>query len=796
MAKASVAVAIIAKDSARTIAACLNSLVPHVKQVVVCVDERTTDDTAKLAFAHGAKVVTGLKVSDWHECPQHGRVLAQDFARARQESFGHLRRDVDWHGWVDADDVVQHGDRLAEYLATLPAEVDGVWLPYVYARTPNGKTTTLFDRERLIRTSRAWEWEHRVHEVLRPVEGTVEVLNWARTEDVVIVHQDQGHDTAGSARRNILLLEIALEEKPGDPWALFYLGNQYFALGQWGPAVECYEASTQHTNVYQLWQTLVYLSMAYEKLGAIDEAKGAALRCLDVRPEHPEPYYRMAALCMLTGEADKCEFWTRLGDRMRPPPPFAFRNPLDGPFNARLTLGQAYINAGHVSQAKRQFEQAYSIVPEKNAGEAIAYCRSLEDSGARANALVKVLEGRPDAEVVELWQRLDPPTEVRQFGRVRDVVMPAMLRGRVSTQPRIVFWCGRSLEPWAPPSVNTTGIGGSETAVIQIAQRFAQDGWRVDVYNDPDRMEGEYEGVGYWDCRRAGLDERTEVFVSWRNPRVLGALPIQSVVSLLWCHDLHSGPTAAEHLARFGRVLGVSDWHAHYLASCYDLSPERVDYVPNGVELSRFAGDVSKVPWRCVYASSPDRGLDRLLAIWPAIVEAEPQAELHIAYGWETIDRSIQAGAADLIPLKARIEALLKQTPRVVWRGRLPQGELAKLYQESYAWTYPTSFTEVSCISAMEAMAGGCVPVTSAVGALPETIGDAGALVTGNTYTPAWQEWFGAVVRGILTDRGTRLDYAARGRERARGLTWDAAYEKWKEVVGGVLVGEREAVLA
>jgi len=765
------------------------------------VDATTDDDTAAVALKHGAKVVTGHQVSEWHECPAHGRVLAQDFARARQESFKHLRQDVDWWGWVDADDVVEGGGHLAEYLATIPPESVGAWLPYVYSRTPNGLPGTLFHRERLLRRAVGWEWRRRVHETAHPIGKSDEEAGWVETDRIRVVHQDAGHNTAGSARRNILLLEIELEEHSDDPWALYYLGNQHFALNDWRQAIRYYEASLNTPNVYQKWQTYIYLSMAYERLGDLGASLNAAFHALDVRPEHPEPYYRLAALYMLQGDAGRCQFWTRLGDGMKEAPFFAFKNPMDRPYNARVTLGQAYRNAGRIGEARRELERAAAVIPTAPVLAGLAECQKLETDAAQAEALVRVLAGHDDGFIRQLWGILNPPADVRRFGRVRDVVMPALLRQRPSTQPRIIFWCGNPVEPWAPPSLNTTGIGGSETAVVHVARRFADDGWRVDVFNGADRYEGEYDGVGYWDLGRLGADERTDVLVSWRNPGAHG-LPVAARARLLWCHDLNRGPDLNADLPRWDRVLGVSRWHATYLAQVYGLT--NAEYVPNGIDLSRFdAVDRShpqKAPFRCVYASSPDRGLLTLLQFWPQIVAQEPTAELHVGYGWETFDKAIAAGARDLAVLKARVEELLKTTPRVVWRGRLPQDDLAKLYSESYCWLYPTTFTEVSCISAMEAMAGGCVPVTSAVGALPEAIGDGGIVVAGNAYTAAWAEFWLSCAKATLLSPDVRLPAMRRGLERARQFTWEASYERWKGLVAGLLEGpvrqDREAVLA
>ncbi len=818
MSKASVAVAIIAKDAAKTIGACLSSLTPYVAQVVVCVDENTSDDTAKIAKKHKATMHGGLVVSEWHECPDHGRVKAQNFAKARQASFGYLRTDVDWHMWVDADDVLQNGEKLAPYLAALPSATEGVWLPYHYAKAgPGGPVSTIFDRERIVRASLPWEWKYRVHEILVPIGRETEAVAWVRTDQIVVVHQHEGHDTAGSARRNILLLEIDLEADPNDMRAWFYLGNQYFALQDWEAAVFAYGRATESTNPYQLWQTFIYLSMCYERMGnpqikdlppefqdtvlsnvAKMRVSGmAALLALDVQPVHPEPWYRLASNAMLVGDVGRTEFYTGIADRAPDPPFFVFRNPLDRTYNRNLTLAQAYANDGQTSKAKRALEAAARTIPTPDVLKGIADQGKLENDAQTADAWVRLLTSNGNLpNMIDLI-----PEDMWKFGRVRDVTIPAIMEKRITgnsrliTQPRIIFFCGRSLEPWAPPSLDTTGIGGSETAVIQIAKQFAQDGWHVDVYNDCDRFEGVYDGVGYWDCKRLAQGETAEVLVSWRNERAID-IPIERRTSLLWCHDLNRGPGAAEFLPKWDRVLGVSAWHAGYLAQVYRLS--NTGFVPNGIDPERFQPGVTKIPFRCVYASAPDRGLPNLLRMWPEILRAEPTAELHIAYGWESFDKALQLWPNEAqIRVKEEVLKLLDTTSNVVWRGRLPQNELAQLYQESYCWLYPTQFTEVSCITAMESMIGGCVPVTSAVGALPETVMDAGVVVRGNTYTQAWKEFWISCAKAALLSPEIRVPLARKGIVRAKQLTWTRSYQDhWKPMIEGLLSTSRELVNA
>mgnify|MGYP001575301678 CR=1 FL=1 len=794
MSKVSVAVAIIAKDAEKTIAACLDSLVPFVEQVVVCVDETSTDKTAAVALAHGAKVVGGLKVSDWHECPQHGRVLIQDFAKAREASFRELRTDVDWHMWVDADDIVRGAENFEKICkATAPA-VDGIWLPYHYATIDHDlskPTTTLFYRERLVRTSKKWEWFHRVHEVLRPVGMSAEAANWVHTNAVTIWHQSHGHKTEISAKRNLLLLEVDLEDRPNNDWANFYVGNSYFALGEWQAAIEYYERSIDSKNLHQVWQSLVYESMAYERLGDLASSEWAALRAVSVVPYHPEPYWRLATIAMFQGDTKRAIYWTEHGDKQEDPPFFVFQNPLDRTYNSRVVLAQVLATAGHYEPARQVLQRANQVAQNETVKSGLADLDGMIVTQRQAEAIIELIKGRTDEAVVNLYEAVCPSPELKAVPAVRDAVMPAYHRLRPDTQPRMIFWCGRSLEPWAPPSIDTTGIGGSETALIQVAKRFAADGWKVDVYGTPEKYEGIHQSVGYWDLNRLRTDASADVLVSWRVPEA-HALSIAVRQKLLWCHDLNKGPDTDGHWGKWDRVLGVSRWHADYLAQVYNLT--NTNYVPNGIDLDRFSEPIKKVPFRCVYASSPDRGLETLLTIWPRIVKAEPTAELHIAYGWESFDKSIQLGATQLIPIKQRITKLLETTPNVKWRGRLPQNELAKLYQESYLWPYPTTFLEVSCISAMEAMAGGCVPVTSGAGALPETISDAGIVVYGNAYSEAWADFWLHCALAALCTPDVRKPLAMAGQERVKQLTWDASYARWNDIVAGLLLYGKELV--
>lgn len=813
-----VGLAVMARDAERTLPLLLQSVRPYVHFIAIGVDELTTDRTAQVAKKCGADEVFPLHVSDEHECVIHGRKLAQHFGNARQETYRHLPvKDLDFTLWLDADDILEGGEKIASTLAALPEETVGLWLPYHYGwmEREDGQrvVNTLFHRERFLRTKMFGKpvtttWEGRVHETVKPNPmGPMAV-----TDDIVVVHQQNAHKTDESAPRNTLLLEMDFEEDPHSTRTLFYLGCSHFALGNWAEAIRWFElrcAEGDEGAGYELWNTYHYLALAYLQMGDLTSAQQAACQEALTIPHHPEPYFLLAKIEALAGRYEQSLEWNKIGRTKKPAPFWAFKNPMESSYHQRMVQGGALLNLGRVTEAKNEWMEAGKIMMNEEVAGAIQDAAKKEADVRAADAFVEIVtspgflkgkEKHGESEVTD-YVRIDRiyrdlSDDVKSHGRVRDLLMP--LKREIhraaahQDSQRIVFWCGNPVEPWAPPSLNTTGIGGSETAVIEISKRFARAGWTVDVYNGADRYEGVYEGVGYWDLRRFGTDEKADVFVSWRNPAAHG-LPIEAKTKVLWCHDLHYGPDEPGHFFCWDKVLGVSQWHAdmlrHYYGPRDPINPptawdRALDYVPNGIDLSRFQNLPEKVPYRCVYASSPDRGLDRLLHIWPQILATEPQAELHIAYGWDTIDKMILNGRDDLAAFKDAMVQMIASTPRVVYRGRLPQDELAKLYGESVAWLYPTQFLEVSCISAMEAMAGGAIPVVTAAGALPETIGDAGFLVPGPTTSRGFQDTFPTAALGVLLEKNVRTMYAEQARRRATGLSWDAAFARWLSVLG------------
>jgi glycosyltransferase involved in cell wall biosynthesis len=370
----------------------------------------------------------------------------------------------------------------------------------------------------------------------------------------------------------------------------------------------------------------------------------------------------------------------------------------------------------------------------------------------------------------------------------------------VGKQPlKIAIWTGPAWEAWSPESLKT-GIGGSETAAIFMAAELARRGHQVWLLGMHDGRENDVEYVHHDRAlKQAGPWKDLDVFIVSRQPLVLHDASFSWRAAYVWCHDIHCGaaPEVKTALLKADAVLALSSWHKSHLHHTYPfLGDHHVVKTRNGIATGRFGKKPNKVGNKLIYASSPDRGIERLLSLWPRIRAEVSNAELEIYYGFNTW-RMMCQGFSDQKGLEriAYYEDLLtaKAPPGVKFMGRVGQNQLAEAYLKAKVWAYPTWFSETSCISAMEAQAGGCVPVTSALAALEETVRH-GFLLNGAENTREYGDAFVSTVVKLLKDEVMREEYAAAGRTWAMGnLGWDLLVREWEALFLSTLARKTSA---
>lgn len=771
----------IARGAEKTIGQALDSVKDYVDPIVIVLGGTPIDDTESVARQYTP-----------HIYPYSERLLPDgglgDFAQARNLSLSKLAELTGpdaWWLWLDADDTVEDADKLSELAITAREKKSGgVWLPYMYSFLENGVCNTLFERERFIYNPTNFSWRNRVHEVVVPKEP----VYWTRSQKVVIKHN---HREGGSrSQRNLTLLQMMHEEDPGDKRTFYYMGHQYFADREWEKATEWYDRYLHiGDNELEMWNAYCYMAKALRKLQRYDEAMAASLAAVGMFPRFKDGWYELAESYAYREKYVECLQIAEIGHHQEIPPRVLFINPLEQlGYNVGLYEEVCLFQQGRLEEALEKVRKLRALTDSQPLQAKESAYVELVQSKEKAEGWLEVLDGLPSDKVVSLAQAL--PRKLYAISEVRDAVHGARLELRRSSRGRkhLVFFCGPSLESWSPHSLNEGGIGGSETALVQIARRFVADGWEVDVFNDCGKSEGDHEGVCYWDHKRFDPKEPCDLFVSWRQPRLVD-LELAAQRKWLWMHDLHSTDhLTEERAAKYERVLGVSRWHVGYLEMIYPFLAGRTEFVPNGVDLERFVDPgLTRERHRVVWLSSPDRGLDVLLALWPHVMERIPDAELHVFYGFQNLERLAQNNPH----FRTYIQKMqrLMDRPGVINRGRLGQDALARELWQASVLAYPSGFLETGFISGVEAMAAGVPVVGSAIGALPEVVGDiddggAGLLILGHCKNDWYMNRFLGYLYALLLDYPIWQRCSQAGRERAQRFTWDKSYEKWGELLG------------
>jgi glycosyltransferase involved in cell wall biosynthesis len=353
---------------------------------------------------------------------------------------------------------------------------------------------------------------------------------------------------------------------------------------------------------------------------------------------------------------------------------------------------------------------------------------------------------------------------VRRRGEVLDMEVGTDTISSVSYRPRlwvggaeVAIYCGPGWEGWHPSDIESRGLGGSETAAVRLGEALSELGYVVTVY-------GEMSTSGAWDqvsFRRWDTFDPTEkryMTIVSRMCQILDR-PINSEKVVFWAHDTDYGhEVTPERFKNVDAIMVLSNWHQAHWCNSYPWSAEKVNTTKNGIHLPYFEGDGGEDfnPHRAIYSSSPDRGLDFILDIWPEVRERVADAELYFCYS------DVYNKVADQNPalgrFRDRVRGLSEQDG-VTNLGSLPQNALARAMRDCGVWLAPSynsvheqRFYETFCIGAVEAAAAGCITVTSDWGALSErTEADYPIKLDSYDEKPDREQWIAAICHAMTS---------------------------------------------
>ncbi len=357
----------------------------------------------------------------------------------------------------------------------------------------------------------------------------------------------------------------------------------------------------------------------------------------------------------------------------------------------------------------------------------------------------------------------------------------------------MVNWDYTPLTPLEQP------LGGSQSAAIYLARELAARGHAVTLFNNTTRP-GLYGGI---DCPGLAGGISVDHINRFDAVVVMNSATGQrfrsagvTVPMVLWSQHatdqaaVKALASAEERLA-WDRFFLVSQWQADAYAAKFGMRPERITVLRNAVsppfqalERRRPPFFRTGVPPVLAYTSTPFRGLVVLLTAFPAIRAEVPDCRLRV---YSSMGVYQVPGAADDFRV---LYDLARALPGSEYAGSLPQTALAGALAEADILAYPNTFVETSCISVMEAMAAGCLVVTSKLGALPETTAGFGVLMDAVSDVVAMAREFTKVLTNLIRMTREMPEHFEDGLRRqqvyartayswaARALEWEQALEQ------------------
>ncbi|MDQ0454962.1 glycosyltransferase family 4 protein [Rhizobium paknamense] len=355
-------------------------------------------------------------------------------------------------------------------------------------------------------------------------------------------------------------------------------------------------------------------------------------------------------------------------------------------------------------------------------------------------------------------------------------------------------------------------LGGTESAVAYLSAELARAGATVTLLN-PRAPERVVQGVRVVPPQAFSPDQvRSQdlvVVVSGAFGQKLRQSIGPSTPMVLWCHLMSDQPGVRklleqEEMLTWDGFVTVSRWQAERYHQHLGVSLDKVHVIGNAISPA-FGREPLQPAWfetgaapSLFYSSTPFRGLDRLLLAYPTIRAAVPDVTLKVFAGM-----ALYGEDPNTDPYRYLYD-LTRALPGADYVGPVPQQKLAEAYRDAAALAYPSNFEETSCITVMEAMASGADVLTTALGALPETLNGHGRMIAPTDLSKALVRTpfdilpYADMVIGALKEaRANPAEAAARRAARAayarEAYSWSTRAKQWIALAETLVARKRAA---
>ena len=294
-------------------------------------------------------------------------------------------------------------------------------------------------------------------------------------------------------------------------------------------------------------------------------------------------------------------------------------------------------------------------------------------------------------------------------------------------------------------------IGGADSALLKLIRILGKD-HTVRAFiplHASECFENEILYFPYMDLFKHDVD--CDILILNRKIWVIPS-NVKYKKLILYSQDTADTPcfNGCDTLDHFDKIIVLSEFHKQNLIDKFKTNPDKFVIIGNATPKHniRLTTITNTKPLKFIYCSTPFRGLVVLARMWKHIKAKYPEAELHVFSSMKIYQMAAEQEKIMFDVLYNK----LKNMKGIKYHGSVPQKELWKHLAESKLLLYPNTYPETYCNVLMESRAVMTPFITSDLGALKETGGDAGVYIQGDGYTNEYQNEFLRQLDIILND--------------------------------------------
>ena len=655
-----------------------------------------------------------------------------NFSEARNKAFDLASGKCKYMIVLDDSYEIGEGKALRDYLQKSVADV--IYLKIGYMKEI-GYLTNLYYSTRITKTSTNIRYMYRVHEALQlPRICKSEYADEKQFYIIDYTSTEHGARTFSRLKRDMTMLLLDKADYPNDPRPVYYLARTSFNLTKWEDTIKYSKMLLDMTNIRE------YAFYAEYNLILIDfqDTNNKVVyqqKLLDLQKRYTdraEPSYKLAISFYETGQLDKIEHIT---DKL-------------------IKCPTPQLGMTSFEHDIYEYNIPYLYVEIK----------------LKTKDPKKILQG------VEVLKNMLAryPDDQKLLNMKYAICDNLDISHKRLAQKVMVIHTGYVPFTWNPVPGASTKISGSEFMAMYMAKEFRDLGYRVFIFGnfestkDGVNYQTTLEGIQYCDLSYFSDFCLTYVVDTLIVSRYIDNLVYYDNVKnvYLWVHDiLPAGDFRfiQIHETKFKAVICISEWQKRYVLKHTQISADAIYVSRNAIHPKRFLGGVQpdRVPFRFIYTPDPNRGLELFIKMVPMIKARYAQSTFYIFGRVEQITPEC-------------MEFITSHKEYVFLSPRVSQEQLVLELQKSDVWLYPSTFEETYCISAVEAMASGCLVASLKVAALCEIVHDRGVLADMNDTDGLFTE-----LCKVLDDSAKKEEIVERGYQWALRQDFHSLAQDW-----------------